>query len=75
MTCNFFYIFAHTNNSISKMICPPPPNICFSLLQTSALQQHHLSKYSTSGPAQSFLTRQRQSTKARRSLGPQRQPR
>ncbi|TWW58561.1 hypothetical protein D4764_06G0000910 [Takifugu flavidus] len=37
---------------------------------TSALQRHHLSNDSTSGPTQSFLTRQRQSTKARRGPGP-----
>ncbi|TNM85994.1 hypothetical protein fugu_008265 [Takifugu bimaculatus] len=37
---------------------------------TSALQRHHLSNDSTSGPTQSFLTRQRQATKARRGPGP-----
>ncbi|XP_036959421.1 protein Hook homolog 3-like [Acanthopagrus latus] len=43
---------------------------------SSALQQHSLCECSTApGPAQSFLSKQRQSTQARRALSPRLQPR
>ncbi|XP_041790161.1 protein Hook homolog 3-like [Chelmon rostratus] len=43
---------------------------------SSALQQHSRCEHSSaSGPAQSFLSKQRQSTQARRALSPRLQPR
>ncbi|CAG03299.1 unnamed protein product [Tetraodon nigroviridis] len=42
---------------------------------TWALQQRPLGEPSAPGPPQSFLSRQRQAAKARRSLGPQPEPR
>lgn len=54
----------------------PLTDCTFCFLQSSALQQHSLCDSSrASGPAQSFLSRQRQSTQARRALHPRLQPR